>query len=106
MRRPRTRVCLATVVIGLLVAGALIGPAGAQNPNSCTTSGYSSYSFTFVYDPVANTTTYSFAFCNESPINGIYVNVGEIFLFGIATPVGTPGTPTGWEFLQIGPRLF
>lgn len=93
---------LLLVAIALLVAG----PVAAQNPSSCTTSGYSGYSYTYVYDAQTNTTTYSFTFCNRSPINGIYANIGEIYFSDFPAPVGTPGAPPGWEFLQIGPKLF
>lgn len=97
---------IAIHIFAFVLSVLLVGPAEAQNPNSCTTSGYSSYSYTTVYDPSTNTTTYSFTFCNKSPIGGIYVNIGEIFFDGLPAPVGTPGTPPGWEFKSIGPKLF
>ena len=103
--RPTVRVLLAILLIvcGLLL---LDGQLQAQNPNSCKTSGYSAYSFTAVYDGVANTTTYYFTFYNQSPIGGVYVNVGEVFFDSFPSPVGTPVAPPGWVFTSVGGKLF
>ncbi len=93
------------LVLSVLL-GLAAGPAMAQNPNSCSSSGLSGYSYTATYNPGTDTTTYNFTFCNRSPIGGVYVNVGEIYLYNFPSPVGTPTAPPGWQFNEIGPRIF
>ncbi|MEN6357362.1 MAG: hypothetical protein ABFD83_09790 [Armatimonadota bacterium] len=94
------RLLLAALVC-LLIA---ICPVLAQNPSSCTTSGFSGYSYTTTND--GTNTTLHFTFYNRSPIGGVYVNIGEIYFDGLPVPVGTPTAPSGWVFNQIGPKLF
>lgn len=93
-------------LLGLLFIALIAGSAAAQNPNSCTTSGFSSYSYTTEYNAGNNTTTLTFTFCNESPIGGKYVNIGEIFFDGLPDPVDTSVPNSGWEFKSVGPKNF
>ena len=92
------------IILGILICSVMLAcSAIAQNPNSCSTFGYTGYSYTITNDGV--NTTLHFTFCNLSPINGTYVNIGEIYFSGLPAPISTTA-PSGWTFEQIGPKLF
>lgn len=93
------------VLFGLALAltMALTCPVAAQTPESCITTGLSGYSYTTTND--GTNTTLHFTFYNRSPIDSIYVNIGEVFFSGLPAPIATT-SPTGWQFNHIGPRLF
>ncbi len=94
------------LVIALLLFSMLgAKPALAQTPQSCITFGFSGYSLDVTFDPVGNTTTYDFTVFNMSPVIGTFVNVGQIFLFGLPVPTST-ASPPGWEFKNVGPKTF
>ncbi len=105
MKRSKLTCVALALLWGAMLMTILPGPAFAQNPNSCTTSGFTGFSFTFAFDAMTNTTTYEFVIINRSPLMGIFVNIGEVFLFDIAAPSSVPTTPAGWEFVQVGPKL-
>lgn len=92
---------LAVVVLCVLLA---VVAAHAQTPGSCATNGFTGYRYTYSYDGGSNTTTYQFTFCNRSPIFGVYVNIGEVFFFGLPSPTSTLA-PSGWAFFSPGPML-
>ncbi len=92
-------------LLGLLLLALLAVPAAAQNTNSCSSTGFSSYSFTTTFNAGTNTTRIDFTFCNESPINGDFINVGEVYVEGLPAPLATT-SPAGWQFNAIGPKTF
>ncbi|MCE5315421.1 MAG: hypothetical protein ABFD49_06160 [Armatimonadota bacterium] len=99
------RACVLTrLLLVLLMVAALACTAAAQNPDSCSTSGFSGYNY-FATNDGTNTTLH-FTFFNLSPISSIYVNIGEIFFYGLPAPVGTPTAPSGWQFNNIASMLF
>lgn len=99
-----TKTSIRLLLATLMCLAIAVCPSLAQNPSSCTTSGYSGYSYTTTND--GTNTTLHFTFYNRSPLNSIYVNIGEIYFDSLPAPVGTPTAPSGWQFYTVGPKLF
>lgn len=101
MSNRRKSILFAVIVLCMLLAAVAVQ---AQTTNSCLTSGYTGFRYTTVYNAGANTTTYTFTFCNLTPVDGVYVNIGAVFFFGLPAPTSTTA-PTGWAFFSPGQKL-
>jgi uncharacterized repeat protein (TIGR01451 family) len=97
-----TRMCASVMLAALML---VCGEVHAQTPSSCKTFGFTAYTLTTTYDSGTNRTTYNFEIHNLSPLLGTYVNIGEVFVFGLPSPVST-SSPSGWVFKSIGPKTF
>ena len=100
------RTSLAILLLaGFLLLGATAPQTLAQTPSSCSTTGYTAYTLNVTYDSGTDQTTYDITMHNLTPVLGTFVNIGEVFIFGLPSPVST-SSPPGWVFKEIGPKTF